>query len=1533
MKITTVDELLGSVLDAIECLENSLLVWGVVDGFSTETDVLAIISEITDEHWDDVEELVTDSDDYTNSIFVLKKLTEKGLIFELPFTEGSPRYRSRMAETVRLLFHLRQMFPKHGNGDAYLGAKTLVADYRFKRARRSYPKRNLPASEFLEQMGQSDTKVISALASLSDGRPGIENFMLADFQLRATKAILDSISVQDDRGILISAGTGSGKTLAFYLPALSRICELIQGEENDNRWVKALAIYPRNELLKDQFRDVFGEARLLDETLDKNNKRKIQIGALFGPTPSNSNQIKNDQEWRDNNGWGETENGYVCPYISCIHCSDQLIWKIEDLNRQQEVLHCANNECNFVICHDEIVLTRDRIRKITPDILFTSTEMMNRHLSNKYLRGVFGAFPHASKAPEMILLDEVHTYQSFTGAQIAFLLRRWRNALSYGSSVTFIGLSATLKDGERFFSELCGLKVDCVSEIKPLPAQMEKEGAEYTIVLRGDPVSRAALLSTTIQTAMLVSRSLDERGSRISDGFFGTKLFAFTDKLDVINRLEPNLLDAEARDRYGSPLPMDPLASLREPKNSKTRYANGQDWRMCIDIGHHLTTKKNVSKTTSQDPGVNLESDIVIATATLEVGFNETNVGAVIQHKAPRSMAPYIQRKGRAGRTRKMRPWTAVVLSDYGRDRLVYMAYEQLFDPELPANTLPLNNRYIARIQAVYCLIEYLSKEVKGLKSSRTMRTWLSHPYEAKNDAGAAIEIAREINKPLRDILKSILEEPNTLEDFSSYLKESLGLKHDELQSILWDHPRPLITAVIPTALRRLSTNWKNADGEVDYYLRDAPLPEFATQTLFDDLNLPEVIIKMPEHQPGENKMMSVSFAMKEFAPGRISKRFSASATLKHWVCPENITEGMCSLELPNCYEFSELGSWSMIEGAAVVSIPVLRILSIQLQQAEREYGDTSNARLKWHTQILARENGTHLAPPKGVPVEHLIESFQIFTHEDQNPIEIRRFSKNSNADIRLRQGEGFKTQIDFMRDNAPVAVGVSMVVDAFRIGLRSSFNFLSDLNLSELAIRGLRTARYVSAAKSGEYLPTVDNPFAREWLANIYLIAVVHHAISTASSLRSASDEVHRGESDLLLREVLDTIFHTYNEIDPETGDQEGSQDDALRRELDDLLQNPEVLAGLSNLSSLLWSDIDDNWDVWLREKSKATIAGAIYYTIQQLCPQIDVDNLAVDICPGPRDDGDVFFNEDINYEIWISEMSPGGNGLIHSFSQSFNDEPSIFFNLLHSTLEANEFEIVDRQLTRFLNEETGSSIAQSVAKYRATESILDQDAAFSGIRHSLSENGYSVFHSFLSSFSARIMRPGSNPDTDHFFKLGINQWKEEEERLGIEIDARIFSYYWSQNVEAQEFLTSFGVQNQGQGTTDRNWLYNVIYGMFWPRGRLARESGIQLYSEFSQLPEPERLLFANIDRLVPGTVKSSSENWLEEVTGYLLKDGSAVVECPLQELETLSGIVNRLAVEPIEVSYLKSFVRITELEQSDKVIRAKFELPEIFK
>ena len=191
---------------------------------------------------------------------------------------------------------------------------------------------------------------------------------------------------------------------------------------------------------------------------------------------------------------------------------------------------------------------------------------------------------------------------------------------------------ATNRAIRSFFNDgsdvYCSVTVDqSQASISPKVEEIETEGAEYMIALRGDPVSRAALLSCTIQTTLLLERCLDpntfNNNDSISHGFFGRRTFVFTDDLDVTNRLYFGLLDAEGRNSNRTiNANKRALASLRNNGASFSRYQGGQDWSMCEELGQDLNNRKlRVIRVSSQDPGVDDDADIVVATASLEVGF------------------------------------------------------------------------------------------------------------------------------------------------------------------------------------------------------------------------------------------------------------------------------------------------------------------------------------------------------------------------------------------------------------------------------------------------------------------------------------------------------------------------------------------------------------------------------------------------------------------------------------------------------------------------------------------------------------------------------------------------------------------------------------------------------------------------------------------------------------------------------------------------------------------------------------------------
>lgn len=103
-----------------------------------------------------------------------------------------------------------------------------------------------------------------------------------------------------------------------------------------------------------------------------------------------------------------------------------LIWRREDVFGEREVLTCT--QCQHQVDQSEIMITRDaqQHRGDAPDILFTTTEMLNLQMNSTWSNHLFGV--GEGYGPTLVLLDEVHTYSGTTGAQTAFLLRRWMAA-------------------------------------------------------------------------------------------------------------------------------------------------------------------------------------------------------------------------------------------------------------------------------------------------------------------------------------------------------------------------------------------------------------------------------------------------------------------------------------------------------------------------------------------------------------------------------------------------------------------------------------------------------------------------------------------------------------------------------------------------------------------------------------------------------------------------------------------------------------------------------------------------------------------------------------------------------------------------------------------------------------------------------------------------------------------------------------------------------------------------------------------------
>jgi hypothetical protein len=1506
-------DIIREFLSELESHEARLLGWGVVDGaFSQdELDDLAGTFLAARPGMHDPEDLVD-------------TMVEEHLLCELN-VHGRRIYRTRMAETVRLLARLRQQFP---NKDWRL-APTLVADYRFAMRPRRYPARIIAPTTTLERVAKAVNLAASqrsALKALLDSPS--RRLELAEFQVRATVQVLRDLAGHQSRGMIVCAGTGTGKTLAFYLPALTHVAGLVK---HNSHWTKALAIYPRNELLKDQFSEAYREARLLDPHVTAG--RKLLLGAFFGPTPRRA--IAEDI---DGAGWDREGTGFACPYLRCPACEGTLVWTRADIAQKCERLRCATPNCGRTIEPDEVILTRERLAQTPPDLLFTTTETLNRQLSSATYAHVFGVGVPALTRPRLVLLDEVHTYHGVHGAQVAHVLRRWRHAVA--AHVQFTGLSATLRDASEFFSRLTGLHAAMVEEVSPT-SDLVEEGMEYLLALRGDPVSGTSLLSTTIQTAMLLRRMLEPNGPAPSRGPAGRRVYVFTDDLDVTNRLFHNLLDAEGRDGFGVPLAgREPLAALRADArgdDSAERLVAGQLWRAAEAIGHRLAQPLVVTRTSSQDTGVARDADIIVATASLEVGYNDPEVGAVLQHKAPRDMASFLQRKGRAGRRRTMRPWTVVVLSDYGRDRLAYQGYDLLFDPVLEPRSLPVSNRYVLRIQAVYAFMDWVAQRRPA--GHRAGSVWI----DFARPAGDGSPPAQARQRWAADLIRQILRGEEAARDLESYLGKALRLAPDEVLAALWEPPRALMTAVLPTLLRRLESGWKRlplrvGEPETDHVTSTSPLPDFVPENLFSDLNLPELVILVPrsarQDDTFDESRLPIVQGMKALALGNVTRRFAPYRShVSHWIAPPSLDDPDqgCPVEAI-CAEYDELGYVDVIRDGARISVRCVRPWVLRPSAVPFNVLPTSRGTLTWESQIYPTADGVSFEPPPRSSWRLLVAEVRFHTHNQHAHAVTRRFALESGAQLRFKSGEERQLRMRFVGGSAaePVAIGFAKSVDAivFRCRLPVDLGVGTDAP-NRAKLRAFRAAYFRHRVAVDVRLAAHANAFQRDWLAQIYLSALTAHALTEQVALPVAQAALSTAD----LARVLEVIFQTLAVDESGAEREEGGPDSSaagqhqhVHAALLDLCVREEVRAALADLAGVLWGPPDAGWRAWAEDRVMSTLGGALLEACRRLCPQFDAGDLLVDIEPGLRPDDAPPRPEGLR-EIWITEEALGGAGVVEEILRRYADDPALFFRLADAALEPSDFEVVDSEVTTFLAlTADDADLQQVLASARAASSHRELARAIEALRGALGARGLVASHAVMSALQARVLRPGSSAATDALLHRLISAWRADEERLGVEIDARVFAYVASTASDLGDVLSHIGTAYH----QDARWRFRVIYSLLWPRGHAVRARALASYNPFVELPATDRELLA--DCLASGfaDVSLHEPDWLRRVSTALARDGVVRLVAPAAQRGDLRGAVLHLAAQPLEIGFLHLHPQVDGIRRRADVLSVTLRLRE---
>ena len=1499
-----------ALLDLIEAIEMRSLEWGFTDGSLSEHEAAI--------HAERAATGGTDPDD------LIEELIAAHLLLEIPARSGEMRIRSRFAEMMRLLAANRQLFPNK----PWQGAPSLVADFRLDRRSRRFPWRDrLPADVLQDhETTLAPTPLRRALWGALTALPGMK---LAAFQERAA---LRLVNPTDDGGTIVTAGTGSGKTIAFYLPAMIRIGEAI----GPDHWVKAIAIYPRIELLKDQFGEAYRMARRLDTALQAHDRRPMTVGALFAATPRRADPAELAQR-----KWTRRSEDFVCPWMRCPTCDKELVWRAADIAAARERLHCAQRDCTGAVAENHIVLTRGKLQRQPPDILFTTTEILNQRLSDHWMRHLFGVGLSAAKQPLLALLDEVHTYEGASGAQVALTLRRWRHLLR--GPVSWVGLSATLGEATRSFAELTGANPDRIVEITPGTFEYEERGAEYQIVLRGDPASRASLLSTTLQTSMLVPRLLDPPAAVTASGLFGRRAFLFTDDLDVTNRLFDDLRDAEAYTIFGKPDPQRaPLANIRRGgPDAALRDVEGQRWRICEEIGHPLDCRLVVGRTTSQDAGVNQAANIVVATAALEVGFNDPFVGAVIQHKAPRGMASFLQRKGRAGRDRDMRPIMLTILSDYGRDRAFYQTFEHLFDPTLEPQHLPIQNPYVLKIQAVFALLDWL-----GARTSSHEKAWqwdiLSRPLpQATTEARAVLERSKSI------LTRLVQGDDVVIDDLRTYLGGALCVSREVVDTLLWEAPRSLLLEAVPTLTRRVFRNWQLAlpagggtrDLQIDYH----PLPDFIPRNLFSDLALPEVSVIVPPATVNHGERvegMPILQALNQFAPGRVTRRFAHErGALSHWVPvdPAFPEQDHRISDYAAEHEFVGTFTGRLNDPADNGPLLVFRPWTIRLDRAVRSQAlPSSNARLDWQSDIAP--NGD----PLGVPVplrsqwRRHVTAVDFHLHRFRSSVSVRRFARTAHANGRTLHDD-FPVTVHFISDDdRPAAIGFELEVDGFRVDVAlPATDDLSESALSPGQRASARLAYLRDVFRHDPDLPDDLNGFQRDWLFEFLVCLLLSGAAPDASSLQVAIDELlddDRLES--AFRGVMDSLFGAVPPSLPDDDDTEDADADDDDRAANASASGPTAPRGPSRLQQGLLLQLarpivrdrlralaaqfvmpnPAEFQTWLRRMILNTLGEAMLQACIAAAPrQATADTLLVDI----RDDPDTGAAS-----IWISETTLGGAGVLEAFAERFSSEPRLFFTALEAALVPTDLELVDSGLREILHLSLADpEIADEMTRLRATQSHSERAIIWQSLSRRLTQrSGIDLSHALSVSLNNRLLRAGSVPELDRLLLDLQAYWDDLEQRFGLSVGLREFAYIASTSTEIAQAVRQFLSATLPSAAVGHVTVLSAITSLLWPRAHEIRQRALQSYNPFRghRSTDPAIVRHLLLSRSIP-TIDLDDADWEARLAAAYAEHGTGRLKIGAAQASRLRALLVRLVATPVGVGVLQFFPALERFERAD--------------
>ena len=408
------------------------------------------------------------------------------------------------------------------------------------------------------------------------------------------------------------------------------------------------------------------------------------------------------------------------------------------------------------------------------------------------------------------------------------------------------------------------------------------------------------------------------------------------------------------------------------------------------------------------------------------------------------------------------------------------------------------------------------------------------------------------------------------------------------------------------------------------------------------------------------------------------------------------------------------------------------------------------------------------------------------------------------------------------------------------------------------------------------------------------------NHAISDLGAAVSAIDDLGVG---LCLERALDAVFAA--------DDTDADQDDtrAMAR-LRALIKDADVTRRLSEFGAGLASASTVEIDVWLAPVIATTAAVALREACQRMCPDVDADELIIDL--------DAFVKpaqSDETIDVWLCEPDIGSGGTIwRRYGAPRASDPGRLAWLLSASLAPTDYEIIDWNVRQALRaSQQPGALATAFADVRGARTGEETTNAVNDLRHALRQEGLSADHAVISSLNLRVLRPGSSPSTDAALLDALELWDRAEQLLGIELDARAAG-------SRLRILAAGGKPVEPRAGVQPSCGLVAV-----PRAGAGRSA----YSRFGDLPAVDPLLLRGLIKETVPEIQLS-ETASGEARDTLSRAGAVRVNADTGSSADLQALLLTLIGEPIEVGSVMAYPRTTGAGRSTQGAWVTLELAE---